>query len=199
MPGPPPKRAAERRRTNTPTAGPIESIDVEKEPGADEPGSLPFLIAQPIVIPEPVTGEVVEDAEETPTGAWHPIAREMWDAMSRSGQALLWEPSDWAIAKLVCESISRDLKPQVVGVAPASEFGPAEVVRERIPLKGASLGAYAKMFGQLMLTEGERRRLSIELERTRLHMEPKGDAKVVKITDRRQAKLIAAQRKKDTG
>lgn len=188
MPGPPPKRSDERRRTNVPTAGPVEKVDLEKLPGADDPNSLPFLISQPIVIPQPVTGS----ADDEDSG-WHPIALELWESFKRSGQALYWEPSDWAVAKLVCESISRDLKPQVVGVAPASEFGPAEVVKDRIPLKGASLGAYAKMFGQLMLTEGERRRLSIELERTRHGLEDRSPAKVVKITDRKRALLAVAQ------
>lgn len=195
MPGPPPARSDERRRRNVPAAGPVEKVDIDALSGAEDPNSLPFLIKQPIIIPEPVTG--LDEADDPREGAWHPLAREVWDSFQRSGQALYWEPSDWAIAKLLCESISRDLKPQVVGVAPASEYGPAEVVRERIPLKGASLGAYAKMFGQLMLTEGERRRLSIELERTRslANLEAADPKKVIKITDRRAAKLVAAQRK----
>lgn len=197
MPGPPPKRSSERRRRNETAGGPTVSVDLEALPGADDPTSLPFLIKQPIVIPEPVTGYDEADVDEDgpDRGAWHPLALEFWESLKRSGQAIYWEPSDWMVAKLMCESISRDLKPQVVGVAPASEFGPAEVIRERIPLKGASLGAYLKAFGQLMLTEGERRRLSIELERARAVPEEGEAATVTKITDRRQAKLIAAQRK----
>lgn len=194
MPGPAPKRDAERRRRNKPVV-PTESVELEALDDTD-PTSLPFLIKQPIIVPSVPQKSVDLDDPESPTvDAWHPIAVEFWESLKRSGQALFWEPSDWMVAKLLCESISRDLNPQVVGVAPASEFGPAEVVRERIPLKGASLNAYLKGFASLMLTEGDRRRLRIELERERLKS---GDtsgpgAEVVPITNRRQAKLIASQ------
>lgn len=194
MPGPPPKRSDERRRRNVPTGGPVTKLDVENLEGADDPDSLAYLIKQPIQIPEP---PVADEGDPSGTRDWDPVALQMWESFKRSGQALFWEPSDWAVAYLICESISRDMKPQVVGVSPANEFGPAEVVKERIPLKGASLSAYAKMFGQLMLTEGERRRLSIELERTRVQPEKREPARVVKITDRRQAALVAKQLEED--
>lgn len=190
-PGPPPKRTAERRRRNAPAAGEAEQVDVEALAAAADPNSLPFLIAQPIVIPEPVT----EDNYEAPGKGWHPLALEFWESIKRSGQAIYYEPSDWVAAKLLCESLSRDLKPQVVGIAPATEFGPAEVVTDVIPLKGASLAAYLKAFGQLMLTEGERRRMAIELQRHRSAGKPKGDAKVVKITDRKRALAAVDSRK----
>lgn len=194
MPGPPPKRSDERRRTNAPAAGPPIKVDLEQIASAADvvEGSLPWLIAQPVVVPD-----VPRRGDDEDKGAWHPFAVELWDSFSRSGQALFWEPSDWMVAKLLCESISRDLKPQFVGTTQGADGMPGEAIYERIPLKGASLSAYLKAFGQLMITEGERRRLSIELERTRLAPVggENGDAKVVKITDRRQAKLIAAQRR----
>lgn len=190
MPGPVPKRSDERRRRNIPAGGPTVQVDLEAIADGAEADSLEALIALPIAIPEPI-----EATDEDDRGGWHPMARELWDSFSRSGQALFWEPSDWAIAKLICESLSRDLKPQFVGVTPGADGMDGEPIFEKIPLKGASLGAYLKAFNSLMLTEGDRRRLSIELERTRL-VKPTGeDAKVVKITDRRQARLIAAQRK----
>lgn len=190
MSGPPPKRDDERRRRNAKSTGPTVSVDIENLDGADDEGSLPFLISQPIAIPEPSTGE-----DDEPN--WHPMALEFWESFKRSGQALFWEPSDWMVAKLMCESISRDLQPQFVGVTAGTMDMAGEPIYERIPLKGASLGAYLKAFGQLMLTEGERRRLSIELERTRLApVETDGEATVIKITDRRQAQLIVAQRRK---
>ena len=57
-------------------------------------------------------------------------------------------------------SLSRDLLPQVVGI---TEEG--DVVRDTIPLKGASLNAYLKSFAALMMLEGDRRKLRVELER----------------------------------
>lgn len=195
--GPPPKRSDERRRVNVPAAGPVQKVDIAQigTPWDDE-DSLEFLIKQPILIPgtPKVAEEREPDAKVLPGSEdWHPIALEFWESLKRSGQALYWEPSDWMVAKLMCESISRDLKPQVVGIMQPSETAAGEVIRERIPLKGASLGAYLKAFGQLMLTEGERRRLSIELQRTRIEPRPEPGT-VTKITDRRQARLAIASK-----
>lgn len=132
--GPPPKRDAERRRRNKPTI-PTETVNIDE------------LISAPVEVPVPDEG-------------WHPIARQLFDSIKRSGTAIFMEPSDWAAAYLLCESISRDLEPQVVGI---TEEG--EVVRAEIPLKGASMTAYLRAFASLMLMEGDRRRLRIELER----------------------------------
>lgn len=200
MPGPAPKRDAERRRVNARPV-PTATVDIEALE-AEGPDDLPWLIKQPIVIPavptrtavREVDGEKVEVEEEY----WHPIAKELWESLKSSGQAMFWEPSDWMVAKLVCESISRDLKPQVVGILQPSDQGPGEVLRERIPLKGASLGAYLKAFGQLMMTEGDRRRVAIELNRERLKAGLAPDlTDVIPITDRRKAKLLAEQAKRE--
>lgn len=92
--------------------------------------------------------------------AWHPVAKRWFTSLAESGQSRFYEPSDWATAYLIAESISRDLNPQVVGI---TERGDA--VFESIPLKGASLSAYLKAFGNLLTTEGDRRRASVELQR----------------------------------
>jgi hypothetical protein len=95
---------------------------------------------------------------------WHPVATQWYESLNLSGQRIYYQPSDWATAYLLAESISRDLKPQVVGIHPET----GEAVMAVIPLKGASLGAYLKGFTALMVTEGDRRRLQIELERESL-------------------------------
>lgn len=129
--GPVPKRSEQRRRVNKPAGG-----EITKAKGAT-------------VVPVP------EPDEE-----WHPVARQWYDALARSGQSAFYEPSDWATAVLIAESMSRDLREQVVGI---TETG--VVVRDVIPLKGASLSAYLKAFGNLLTTEGDRRRVSLELQR----------------------------------
>lgn len=91
---------------------------------------------------------------------WHPIAKKVYQSIKKSAQVELLQPSDWATAYLLCESISRDLKPQVVGISERT----GEVVIETIPLKGASLAAYLKGFAALGMTEGDRRRMGIELQ-----------------------------------
>ena len=141
-PGPPPKKDAERRRRNkTPNNGGLSAIPAEVV-------NLDDLA---------LSGDV-----EIPTAdeKWHPIAKQIYQAQRDSGQVLFMEPSDWAMLYLMCESISRDLKPQFVGL---TEEG--EPVMETIPLKGASLNAYLKGFNDLLVAEGGRRKLRLELER----------------------------------
>lgn len=132
--GPVPKRADARRRANKPAV-----------PITDAP-------AAPSV-------EVPEASED-----WHPVARRLFDSLAKSGQSRFYEPSDWAVAYLMAESISLDLKPQFVGFAQVDRdtTQPEFAV---IPLKGASLSAYLKAMTNLLATEGDRRRASMELHR----------------------------------
>lgn len=144
--GPPPKRSSQRRRTNKPTGGEITTA-----PGAAE-------------VPPPRANQ-----------KWHPIARRWFEALAASGQSAFYEPSDWATAELIAESMSRDLKPQVVGMSETVRTDPesglsytvAEPVMAAIPLKGASLAGYLKAFTALLATEGDRRRARLELERAK--------------------------------
>ena len=163
MPGPVPKKDAERRRRN-------------KTPETE--GSLSAIPANVVNVDELLVGEVeIPVADEN----WHPIATQIYEAQQKSGQVLWMEPSDWAMLYLMCESISRDLNPQVVGI---TEEG--DVVKDSIPLKGASLSSYLKGFEALLVAEGGRRRLRIELERQkRIDAAASGEGKVVDIVQRR--------------
>lgn len=131
MPGPPPKRAAERRRRNVPAAG-----EPETAPGA-------AVVEVPAGDPE-----------------WHPVAARWYAALERSGHARFYEPSDWASAYVVAETMSRELRPQCVGSTPEGE-----PVWAAVPMRGASLNAILKAMGSLMVMEGDRRRARLELER----------------------------------
>jgi hypothetical protein len=141
--GPVPKRESQRRRQNEP------ETPVDKAEGAAE-----------VEVP-------------TANPKWHPIAKRWFGSLARSGQSAFYEPSDWATAELIAESMSRDLKPQVVGVSEKVETDPetgisltkAEPVMATIPLKGASLAAYLKAFSVLLVAEGDRRRARLELQR----------------------------------
>lgn len=95
-----------------------------------------------------------------PDKDWHPIARRLYVSLKKSAQSQFFQASDWATAYLLAESISRDLSPQVVGIDPRG----GTAVIETIPLKGASLAAYLKAFAALGMTEGDRRRMRIEIE-----------------------------------
>ncbi len=126
-----PKRPEERRRTN-------------KDEGAQLEGTATANVAMP-------------PADEE----WHPIAKQLYESLVESGQSEFYEPSDWAMAFLIAESISRDLEPQVVGVPERT----GEPVYATVPMKGASLSAYLKSFNALMVSEGDRRRAGIALKR----------------------------------
>lgn len=109
--------------------------------------------------------ETAPGAAEVPIPApdedWHPIAIQWYESLAESGESVFYEPSDWATAYIIAESISRDLLPQFVGSNPITGN---DIVRS-IPMKGANLAAYLKAMNNLMVTEGDRRRYRLELER----------------------------------
>ena len=129
--GPIPKRSEERRRRNKPDT-PQDTVPV----------------SGPVTIP-------LADSK------WHPIAKRIYESLESSGQSVFYEPSDWAAAYLLAESLSRDLKPQMV----AFDEVKGKVIRAYVPVKGASLAAYLKAFAALGVTEGDRRRMGIEIDR----------------------------------
>lgn len=152
--GPIPKRKSQRRRVNKP----------------DEETGVPDITEAPSGTPAP------PQAPE-PDQDWHPIARRWYESLQASGQRHWYEPSDWATAYLLAESMSRDLSPQVVGVTDEGK-----VVKDTIPLKGASLAAYLKGFSVLLVTEGDRRRARAELTRATA-VDSDEEAAVVAIDD----------------
>ena len=46
----------------------------------------------------------------------HPAARRWFESLAESGQSAFYEPSDWATAYVLAETMSRELRPRVVGV-----------------------------------------------------------------------------------
>lgn len=91
----------------------------------------------------PVAGEVTRP----PTQAhWHPIAKDWYESLAISGQSMFYEPSDWAAAQYVADIITRNLS--------AGKFS------------AVLFAAAWSAMGELMTTEGSRRRLRLELERT---------------------------------
>lgn len=131
MPGPVPKRSSQRRRRNKP------EVPIDRAFGAAE-----------VPVPEP-------DPD------WHPMATRWYESLERSGQSQWYEPSDWAAAQIIAESMSRDLKPQFLGISEMT----GEVVRGTVPINGTRLSGYLKAWTALLVTEGDRRRARIELER----------------------------------
>lgn len=77
MPGPAPKRAAERTRTAPPKSGVARH------------GELLAVKVPPV------------DAR------WHPRAKEFYKSLKTSGQADFYQNSDWAYARIVCDYLTR--------------------------------------------------------------------------------------------
>lgn len=95
----------------------------------------------------PLKTVTVEGAVKIPKAdpTWHPRARRLYESFEHSGMVKFWEPSDWHTAKLLMHLLSVELRktkpsPAMVGVVMAGL---------------TKLGA----------TEGDRRRMGIEIER----------------------------------
>lgn len=79
-----------------------------------------------------------------PDPAWHPIAKLVWDAACESGQADFYESSDYAFLYHICEELDK---------------------HKRSSKRSAMLfAALNQAFEVLLLTEGARRRVRIELQ-----------------------------------
>lgn len=147
--GPIPKRSQERRRKNK----------------TDESGGQ--------YIPDRVDlqnfdGDVVEPREPNPN--WHPAALSIWEAALASGQRIFWEPSDWAVLGLTCSQISQYYRDDFIieKVKQPMEDGMGggeELVYGSRPMTGQEFSAVLKAFSSLGMTEGDRRRMRVELER----------------------------------
>lgn len=76
----------------------------------------------------------------------HPLAAEWFESLRVSGQSIYFEASDWAQARILVESLSRILS------------------SDRAP-NGQFLASWFAAAGELLTTEGARRRMRLELQR----------------------------------
>lgn len=172
IPGPPPKRSEERRRRND------DGVEIAKV-------NLDELIRREVEIP-------------VPDENWDPLAYMMWESFTRSGQAIWYEPSDWATAYMLCEILDRWMKPQEVRtgeIRPGqNEGGEVTYIFEDkiLPMPGGVLTSILKALTALMATEGDRRKLRIELERRGAIDAALSGAAPVSITQKRDDAFAAA-------
>jgi hypothetical protein len=83
---------------------------------------------------------------------WHPIAKMVWESLETSGQADFYQSSDWAIAYSVCEDLSMYKKP-------LKDRNGDEYHKRSGQMLQTIMGALSN----LLVTEGDRRRVRIEL------------------------------------
>ncbi|CAB0998640.1 hypothetical protein FRC0497_01471 [Corynebacterium diphtheriae] len=76
---------------------------------------------------------------------WHPLMKDWFRSLKESGQSAFYEPSDWQTARLLAEVMSQELN-----------SGEA--------VKASMLAEFNRAAAALLTTEGERRRLRVELQ-----------------------------------
>ena len=84
-------------------------------------------------------------SQPAPDPDWHPIASRLWESLGRSGQSRFYEPSDWAVAYSLMDDLS---------------YYKASSKRS-----GQMLATIMSAMSSLLVTEGDRRRVQIELAR----------------------------------
>lgn len=96
---------------------------------------------------------------------WHPIAKMLWESLKKSGQSDFYQQSDWAFAYSLCEDLSLYKKPSV------DRNG-----EEYFKRSGQMLQTIYSAMERLLITEGDRRRVRIELH------EPDADEDIASVT-----------------
>jgi hypothetical protein len=127
--------------------------------------------------------EVDIEAPYEPDPQWHPQAISLYESVQHSGQAEFYAESDWVKLYMVCDQLSLNLKPSFVGFADDWKVimvnGEEKSVKYQrpisgvVPMNGATLNAIQSLMTSLGISEGDRRRMSMELVRR-----PKGAAAV---------------------
>ncbi|WP_405799486.1 hypothetical protein [Streptomyces sp. NBC_01506] len=81
---------------------------------------------------------------------WHPIAKQLYDSLKKSGQADFYQQSDWAYAYALCDDLSHYKKSGKRSAQMAQTLYSA--------------------LGNLLVTEGDRRRVRLELQEPEAEM-----------------------------
>lgn len=108
-------------------------------------------------------------------GETHPLVIEMYEAMKQSASIKYFEPTDWAFARLTLYTLNQEL------IAAAHNGKPVGAMK---------LTAINQMLSALLLTEGDRRRARLEIERA----PAESNGKVLDVTDMLRQRLASGGR-----
>ncbi|GGK13145.1 hypothetical protein GCM10010124_02120 [Pilimelia terevasa] len=108
-------------------------------------------------------GELRPVTVPDPDPDWHPIACRLYEALRTSGQADFYQDSDWAFAFSVCDDLSH--------------------YKRATKRSGQMLQSIYSAMERLLVTEGDRRRVRIELHAPESDEKP---ASVLAIADYRR-------------
>lgn len=105
----------------------------------------------------------------------HPLVVDLYQSLKDSAQNRFYEPSDWNIARLALFALNQELTATYKDGTPRM-------------ISAVKLQVLNQMFSQLMMTEGERRRARLEIERT-----PQGESGTVsQISDYYKERLLGS-------
>ena len=108
-----------------------------------------------------------ENAEQPAASEhWHPLIKDLYKSLAKSGQSAFYEPSDWQFARIQCEFLSTELK----------KGGGANGQIVAVAMAGLS---------DLLVAEGHRRRLRLELKKGGEPVENQRERNVVSISRNR--------------
>lgn len=108
--------------------------------------------ARPVTIPEP---------DEN----WHEIAKLLWESLKTSGQSDFYQNSDWALAYSICDDLSYYKKP--LFYKDGTEYHKRS---------GQMLQTIYSAMERLLVSEGDRRRVRIELSAPQVDEDDVGEA-----------------------
>jgi hypothetical protein len=151
------------------TRGPIGKRDEERvRRNAPTDPTETVVVHGAVQIPE--MGDLSYD------GRTHPLVTEMYESIKQSAAVKYYEPTDWQYARLTLYTLNQEL-------IAAQDWGK--------PIGAMKLTAINQMLSSLLLTEGDRRRVRLEIERSPGES-PAG--KVVDMTDMLKQRLAASQK-----
>lgn len=163
--GPVPKRSDQRRRRNKPVREikrPASGTRVKCDVcGGSYVAGAGMATHRRRSHPELAASDQVSkiDGRLPAASDWHSIATIWYDSLALSGQHVFYEPSDWAYAYVIAETMSRELVPQPVFDSDGKEVG--QVVR---PPRASAVSVWLRAMAALLVTEGDRRRAGVELQ-----------------------------------
>lgn len=147
--------------------GPIPKRDEERV-RRNIPEDPTVTVQMPGLVSIPELGDISH------LGETHPLVVEMYEAMQSSASVKYFEPTDWQFARLTLYTLNQEL-------IAAQHNGK--------PVGSMKLTAINQMLSALLLTEGDRRRARLEIERAPAES---GSGKVLDVTDMLRQRLASS-------
>ena len=147
------------------TRGPIGKRNEERI-RRNIPEDPTVTVQMPGVVEIPALGDVSYDGET------HPLITEMYESITQSAAVKYYEPTDWQFARLALYTLNQEL-------IASRQYGK--------PMGAMKLTAINQMLSALLLTEGDRRRARLEIERA----PSESGGKVLDVTDMLRQRLAS--------